>query len=403
MFRLEMLPAGCGDCLWIEYGEPRETRVVLIDGGIKDTATELTNRIRSSMAERHVSELRINLLIITHFDNDHIDGILELLKATDLPVTFGDIWFNGAQQLAQLPPAGASPDGLGDSAAADDVGGDNQLPADLLGAGANAWSLPDLLGASEGEEVSQILKDRHLPWNKSFEGRAIMIPQAGKMLERELPGGLRLTLLGPTLGRLRRLAATWQKALGAFAQDVSPVPATPPDDLLGRRDTWPPKWIEAESKDGSPANGSSIALLAEYRGKVLLLTGDGYASDLVSAIDRVQAQRGKAGERLPLHAFKLSHHGSAHNLSRESLERFDCRRYLISTNGSGSYRHPDHQALLGILRYGPGRPCLLFNYDAETTRDWRDRKSDVLASGEFQDYDTVYPDPPEHGLVLEVG
>jgi hypothetical protein len=32
-FRITMLPALHGDCLWIEYGEEGDTHHVLIDGG----------------------------------------------------------------------------------------------------------------------------------------------------------------------------------------------------------------------------------------------------------------------------------------------------------------------------------------------------------------------------------
>ena len=80
MLTLEMLPAGCGDCLWLEVGEPGNTRIVLIDGGVKATAGFLVERIRAALAERRAARLKIDLLIITHYDNDHIEGILELLE-----------------------------------------------------------------------------------------------------------------------------------------------------------------------------------------------------------------------------------------------------------------------------------------------------------------------------------
>ena len=37
MLKLEVLPAGHGDCLWIEYGDSASPRYVLIDGGAKGT------------------------------------------------------------------------------------------------------------------------------------------------------------------------------------------------------------------------------------------------------------------------------------------------------------------------------------------------------------------------------
>ena len=37
MLKIEMLRAGHGDCLWIEYGDPKAPRRVLIDGGATGT------------------------------------------------------------------------------------------------------------------------------------------------------------------------------------------------------------------------------------------------------------------------------------------------------------------------------------------------------------------------------
>jgi hypothetical protein len=83
------------------------------------------------------------------------------------------------------------------------------------------------------------------------------------------------------------------------------------------------------------------------------------------------------------------------------IERIDCGRYLVSTDGS-THRHPDHQALLRILRYSQRSPELLFNYAARTTLAWRNSKSDILAMG-FQDYATEFPANPADGLILDLG
>ena len=146
------------------------------------------------------------------------------------------------------------------------------------------------------------------------------------------------------------------------------------------------------------ANGSSIVLLAEYGPHVLLLAGDAHASDLADAVARLVRARNLApGAPLPISAFKLPHHGSENNLTRALLDAVDCTRFLISTDGS-NHRHPDHQALLRILRYAKRKPELLFNHDCETTRPWRDKKADVI--NRFRDYATDFPQDPSAGYVL---
>ena len=81
MLTLQMLPATCGDCLWLEYGTGAAKRVVIIDGGLTETATTLRQRIEKARRERGIATLEVELLVVTHIDNDHILGIIELLKA----------------------------------------------------------------------------------------------------------------------------------------------------------------------------------------------------------------------------------------------------------------------------------------------------------------------------------
>ena len=103
MLKLQMLPAGCGDCLWLEYGKGAAKRYVIIDGGLTDTATALRQRIDKARRERGVDTLDIELLVVTHIDNDHILGIIDLLKEETPGLRVKDIWFNGRPQLMGLP------------------------------------------------------------------------------------------------------------------------------------------------------------------------------------------------------------------------------------------------------------------------------------------------------------
>jgi glyoxylase-like metal-dependent hydrolase (beta-lactamase superfamily II) len=121
MFRLEMLPARCGDCLLLEYGPPGRA------GSSSSTVASARpprccGTARGLRHERGAETLEIELLVVTHIDNDHIVGIIELLKADHPALKIHDIWFNGRPQLMGLPAAG-SPAPVGSS-----------LPGDLLGA-----------------------------------------------------------------------------------------------------------------------------------------------------------------------------------------------------------------------------------------------------------------------------
>ena len=393
MLRLEVLPAGCGDCLWLEYGDRLPGRVVIIDGGLRETAGVLRRRIDAARRERGVETLEVELLVVTHIDNDHIVGIIELLRGIGPELRVKELWFNGKPQLMRLPPAAArSPPALptADPRAPDMMGGQTASVA-------KAFAPADLLGRQQADELSALLEktgracNGRAPWL----GGAVWLPDEGEPPVVTLEGGLRLTVLGPTLARLRKLCEVWGDVLGGKDE---PARSRGPADLLGRKDNWPPVWKDGETADGSAANGSSIALLAEREGHALLLAGDAYAGDLASAIARVAALRGlPAGAPLPLDGFKLPHHASQNNLTKALMEAIDCARFLVSTDGS-MHRHPDHQALLRVLKYARRKPELMFNHDRETTRPWREKKADVLRH--FRDYATSYPEGPDAGAVL---
>jgi hypothetical protein len=120
----------------------------------------------------------------------------------------------------------------------------------------------------------------------------------------------------------------------------------------------------------------------------------------MDGLERLGPDSSVGSGRVPLTAFKLPHHGSAKNLSEALIRKVDCQLFLISTDGSGRPRHPDHLAILRILR-NSRRPTLMFNYECETTRDWRDRRDEAPELTAY-DFETIYPDPGKQGLVADL-
>jgi hypothetical protein len=406
-----MLPAACGDCLWLEYGTPPATKIVIIDGGVRATAGPLRDRIAAARRERGGGPLDVELLVVTHIDNDHILGVIELLENPDSSLRVKDIWFNGRLQLRGLPPL---PPGWRRRRAAkrreranrpaDLLGGDGEITDDddTLDEGASPLSPADLLGPQEGDALSKLLETRALPWNRHplWSRAAVMVPDDGPLPSLSLDGDLKLTLLGPSLARLHDLCTVWSDVLGGDEDaEEEGKGGGLPGDLLGRGDTWPPEWKDGEKRDPSVTNGSSIMLMAEYQGRALLLAGDAHAPDIADALERLRRERNAGPQPLSVAAFKLSHHGSDKNLTQAVMEQIDCSRYLVSTDGS-SHRHPDHQALLRILRYSKQPPRILFNYASATTRPWAESKDDVVAV--FPGYEPRYPDDPARGLILDL-
>jgi hypothetical protein len=184
-------------------------------------------------------------------------------------------------------------------------------------------------------------------------------------------------LLGPTASELKRLRARWVSAIRDFMPgDIKEAERR----LQGRRDYKPPTTpavfaMRQYGADRTPANGSSISFLLEYDGVRVLLPGDAHASSLATALGRLAA--GERETRVRLDAVKLPHHGSMGNVSREWLQRVDCQRWLISTNGA-IFGHPDIETMELISQCcGDGKrskkPTFYCNYRSDTTLKLEDR------------------------------
>ncbi len=346
-FSIEMLPARNGDCLWIEIGDPQDPTRVLIDCGVQAAYPSLRQRI-DQLPE---AQRRIDLFVLSHIDSDHIGGAIPFLKNSD-PRMVKEVWFNGWQQISS-----------------------------------------EFLGAKQGEIFSTLLRDGGYNWNSRTGGKAIVTD--GESLPSWNVGDLKLTLLSPTQERLAALARVWDK-------EIKKLGLTPGSDVEFRRflraetttSTDVDVLADARFKpDRGEPNGSSIALLAEYKGKAALLAADAHAPVLVNSIRQLLRQRGE--DKLKVDALKLPHHGSTKNLNIELLNllHFPSQpKYLVSSDGS-TFHHPDREAIARVIKYGGTKPALFFNYSSEFNDVWADE-----ALRKRYQYEVVYPKPHEEGL-----
>jgi beta-lactamase superfamily II metal-dependent hydrolase len=348
-FQIEMLPAGHGDALWIEYGDQGSIHRWMVDCGTQQTAKELNRRVQAVPE----NERFLELFIMSHIDSDHIGGALPFLKTIKEELKLGDVWFNGWRHLSGQ------------------------------------------LGSRQGEMFSTAIQDFELPWNKWLDGGTIVVA-GDKLPECVLPGGMRLVLLSPTPAQLKKLAPVWTRELKRYGLE----PGARVDYsrfLKGKPSTSTDVDQLADSPfagDGGVPNGSSIAVLAEFGGTSALLSADAHAPVLAESIRTLLRQRG--ADKLKLDACKVSHHASQNNLSTELLKLLDCPRYLVSTNGD-HFSHPDREAIARIIKYGGSRPSLHFNY--------RSKYNEVWARPDLQErygYVAFYPEGDMEGHQVEL-
>lgn len=357
MFRIEMLPAGHGDALWVEYGSKSKPNRVLIDGGLAGTY--------DAIVARAGAKCRLELFCVSHIDQDHVEGAVKLLANKPAGMAIREVWFNGY----------------------DHVKGATRL------------------GAVQGEKLgAAIVKHAKLPWNEKFEGGAVVASGRGDLAERAIEGGLKLTLLSPGKAQLTKLKPVWEKECKKAG--LTPGDVEGADEALEADRRLRPRRLGAAinvenlagepfASDTAPANGSSIAFLAEHDGKAVLFAADAHSPVLEASLKRLLKTRGL--KRLKLDAFKVSHHGSKFNNSHALIGMLDCPRFLFSSDGK-RFQHPDPETVARILVDRKGKETeLWFNYRSEENQVW-----EVATLARQWRYKPHYPSSAKGGIAVEV-
>ena len=328
-FDIQLIQAEHGDAILVNYGR-HPMRHILVDGG---PASSITNLMEVLVAARNGDTLTLEAVVVTHYDFDHIGGIISLLEQKPDWLIIDDIWFNGHSHMTPQ----------------------------------------DMLGPRHGDALSSLIAQRQLPWNKAFKGKAVCAPSANGV---ELAGGLTIWLLSPTQRELTALA----KQVAAGLQDNEKAT---PRDRLGRQDSWPPPaHVSLLAKpfipDKSASNASSIAMLLCFAEKQILLSGDACAEVICATLGHYWP-----GRKLKIDFLKISHHGSQANISKDFLSRLKCKRFGFSTNGK-IHAHPDQLAIARVVA-STHNPELIFNYANMWTNRWRNRPAS------WPLYSTTYP------------
>lgn len=350
VFRIHVLPAQRGDALWIEYGTEAAPNHILIDGGITATGRDhLRKRV-----EEVGTPLHFELLVVTHIDLDHIQGILQFLEDMPDGITFGDIWFNGWDQMKAM---GLEP-----------------------------------MGVKEGIRLSEILKKNYkATWNKAADGKAIALKADGSVVTYSIDGGMKLTVLGPAHEQLVRLCERWDDVIEEFgaaeeAEDSGEVPSGLDLGIPGLEPMGPidiPELAKSKFKeDDTIPNGSSIALVLEYEGRTALMLGDAYPSVIANSL-RTLALNG----RFKVDVVKLAHHGSRNNTDRAIALLLSAPIWIFSSNGAGNTKHPHKESVARVLHDAKDVKTLIFNYRTSFNDVWDDE--DLME--EFG-YEVIYGD-----------
>lgn len=336
--QIHMLPAEDGDCILIEIGS--QPYRILIDGGRKRSAEDRVWHILKSLSP--VKTPMIDLLVLTHVDGDHIEGLLWLVKQQQF--TVGEVWFNGLEHCEIA------------------AGTRKALPA----LAEEPEEVDATLSIAQGIDFTNALLSRQWKWNERLPGNVAALDPEGLLNEVPLVDGWKITLVGPTKNKLARFAKKWAKEMENIIKEAGAATLRGKNVLVETPSERDVRWLatQRDTPDKALPNATSIAFVLESPNQKVLFCGDAHPDDLVEGI------RLYGGGNLPVEfdAIKASHHGSAANNTSEFLTSVKTANWLISTNGS-RHKHPDSEAISRIVSKTESK-TLHFNYNAATTRLW---------------------------------
>ena len=309
-----------------------EGATVLIDGGPSGVYNQFLRDELQTLERDGEDQPRIDLLIVSHIDADHIDGILdltaELIEAREEEreplVRIDRAWHNSFSDMIAKSDTTSS---ASVKAAAASVASAFDELIDL-GLEPDDSELV-LSSVAQGRQLRLDLKALNIDVNKRFDNRVALQDGAPGPWTS---GDLSLTVIGPTQTELDKLRKEWKKQLEKILDAEGPASVA-----------------AAQKLDRSVANLSSIVAIAEVDGKTALLTGDARGDMILEWL--TNTGRLQPDESIHFNIVKLPHHGSDRNVTPEFFERVTADHYVVC--GNGGHGNPEPTTLEMIFDARP--------------------------------------------------
>lgn len=364
-FSLEVRRAHQGDCLLLHFGSKSKPRLAMIDGGpggvyaehLRPRLIELRKARRLGSAE----PLPVDLLMVSHVDDDHIRGVLDLTREltgskTAPLVEVGSLWHNTFDDIIGNTPkelTAALSDQFGAASLTD------RFPVDAtLDAAADKdsevvmSSLKVLASIEQGHRLRDDAERLDIALNPEFDGKLILASAA----KHTVAEGLTFIVAGPLQPELQALQKKHDEWLKTQQKNRKAA-----DHAL------------AEYVDESVPNLSSLVVCATVKDKSMLLTGDARGDRILAGLEKARLL--SPGKSRHVNVLKVPHHGSSRNVEADFFRRVTADHYVFS--GNGDYGNPERETLAMLFAARGNAPFELhFTYpleeiDAGRKADWR--------------------------------
>jgi beta-lactamase superfamily II metal-dependent hydrolase len=415
IFSLDVRRARKGDCLILHFGTKQEPGLVLIDGGPKSVyAPHLKPRLLQIRKARKIEKndpLPVDVLMVSHVDDDHIQGILDFTREEIANVeahgprllNVSSLWHNSFDEIigsepkmvtAKVTGTFKTEASTGEVTLSDDkvgvvedifldqnAGGNDEEGKELVGS-----TLKVLASISQGfrlrKDAERLGYERNLEFDK-----APIVAMEGQETPT-IAGSLKATIVGPMRDEILALHKKHQEWL----EQLKAQGKTPEEAL-------------AAYVDKSVPNLSSIVVLMEAAGKKILLTGDARGDKVLEGLQLVRRLGNGKDSTIEVDILKVPHHGSSNNLDNDFFERILAKHYVFS--GDGEHGNPERESMEMLLRArGNTDYEIHLTYDVKDIdegreKDWNKERNKEVArktkkgTGEVREKWS----PEDHGLV----
>lgn len=280
----DFLPAGSGDCILVQTHD----YAMLIDSGDEFCHEEINAYLALALKNK-----KINLIILTHIDDDHIGGMRKLLLNNSFLHLLSktcELWINYPTERAILFPL------------------------------ENYDSLISYRGGDLIKKLISERKIRHI--NNIYTQENFNL----KYLTKELS----ITLLSPKKNNLDKLCNEWNN------NSLDIISNT----LLSSSDyhkTLKELELEKDKNNYSVPNGSSIAFILNYKtNNKFLFLADAYPQVITNSLINLGYSKDRP---LNVDFIKISHHGSKFNNTRELFNLLSSNNFIFLTNSKDILPH----------------------------------------------------------------
>lgn len=344
MIEVKSMKAQNGDSFLLSFidneGMPRN---VLIDGGREgayyDSRINEFGDLKKEINLIKRKKENIDLLILTHIDNDHICGLLKWFEMdNDASDYIKNIWFNSGKLIAEYL---------------------NEPENNDLTVGLKIFHNNET-GVNEAIDFEEYIEKKEI-WERK-------IVMKSKKLDEF---GVKICVLSPDKVQLTKLLKEYKEKTG---EDIY---------TAGKENDWKTPLSDFIIEEGKPGyrfiqdtsvkNGSSISFIITISNQCFMFLGDSHPKGIVNSLKELGFSKEK---KIDVNLLKISHHGSKSNTNLELLEMVNTNDYYISTDSTG-HHHPNKRTLARIVRNNPSA-VIHFNY--------KEVKESIMLDKDFKDF-----------------